>query len=122
MTSILQARDELGTALAVVMAVADVPGQAAPPCAVIFGEGAGDLEHIGRGQLTASFRITLLSGGWDLEASGRVLTGLVQSAIGVVLALPSWRLDAIRRDTTIDIAGGRMLGADVIASRMVDIS
>jgi len=104
------------------MAVADAPGQKPPPCAVIFGEGAGDLDHIARGQYTARFRITLLSGAWDVESSGRILTGLVAQAIGVVVALAGWRLDEVRRDNVITIGGGNMLGADVIASRMVDIS
>lgn len=123
MTSILQARDELDTALvAGSIPVADAPGQAAPPCAIIFGEGVADLEHVVRGQVTARFRVTLVSGGWELADAGRTLTGLIQQAVTVIRSMNGWRLDEVRRDNVIAIAGGQMLGADVIASRMVDIA
>ena len=104
------------------MPVADAPGSEPPPCAVVFGDGLGDLEHIVRGQTAARFRVTVIAGGWDQASTGRILTGLVQQTITVVRSLPGWRLDEVRRDNVIAIAGGQMLGADVIASRMVDIS
>ena len=124
MTSILAARDELDAALvAGSIPVADAPGQAAPPCAIIFGEGLADLEHVVRGQVTARFRITLVAGGWDLAEVGRVLTGLVQQTVTIIRATAGWRLDSVGRDgRVIGIAGGDMLGTEVIASRMIDIS
>ena len=56
MTSILQARDELDTALSSGgVPIADSPGGMAPPYGVIFGDGI-DLTHVGRGQMQATFR------------------------------------------------------------------
>src|SRR4026207_876987 len=102
MTSILQARDELDAALvAGSIPVAGAPGPAAPPCAILFGDGLADLEHIQRGQVVASFRITVLAGGWEQAETGRTLTGLVQQTVTVVRALAGWRLDEVRRDNTI---------------------
>ena len=121
MTSILQARDELDTALTTgSIPIADAPGSMAPPYGVIFGDGI-DLTHIMRGQVRASFRVTFISGGWDTVPAGRTLTGLVQSALLVLKGLDGWQLGEVRRDNVISVGGGQLLGADVTASRMVDI-
>ncbi len=122
MTSVLAARDELAAALETgTVQVAGAPGSGAPPVAFIFGDGVSEW-HLSRNQFVQRFRVTLVAGGWDVESSGRILTGLVQQAVLVILGLSGWRLEEVRRDNVISIAGGQMLGADVIASRMVDIS
>jgi hypothetical protein len=121
MTTLVAARDELAAALvAADVPVADAPGGSDVPYAVIFGEGI-DADHIVRGQALATFRATLLSGAWDQAASATALRVLVLAALGAVRELPRWTFGGVRRDTTIDIAGGTYLAADVIASRMVDI-
>lgn len=122
MTTILQARDELAAALvAGSVAIADSPGGKAPPYGVIFGEGLAGDANVMRGQARASFRVTLISGGWETAVAGRTLTGMVQSTIGVIKALDGWQLVDVRRDNVIAISAGQMLGCDVIASRLVDI-
>lgn len=121
MTTILQARDEFTAAMVTAsIPMADAPGSIAPPYGIIFGEGI-DLAHAGRGQSAASFRLVLIAGGWDTNVAMRTLTGMVQSALAGLRALDGWHLQEVRRDNIISIAGGQMLGADVIAARMVDI-
>lgn len=121
MTTLDGARDELAAALvAADVPVADAPGASDVPYAVIFGEGI-DPGHVIRGQVLATFRATLLSGAWDQAASAKGLRALVLAAAGAVRGLHGWTFGGVRRDTTIDIAGGTYLAADVIASRMVDI-
>jgi hypothetical protein len=122
MTTLQQARDELAVALTTAgVPIGKAPGEIAPPSGVIFGDGI-DLAHVGRGQIEARFRATLLSGKWDQAAAADGLRTLVLVALGAIRSLAGWRLVEVRRDTVIDIAGGSYLAADVIASRFVDIS
>ena len=122
MTSLLDARDALDAAfVAGGIAIADAPGGTAAPYGVIFGEGVGGGPGVMPGQVRASFRVTLIAGGWDKAVAGRQLTTMVQTAMTTVRALSDWQFVEVRRDNIIVTAGGSMLGCDVIASRLVDI-
>lgn len=119
MTTMAQARAELRAALvAAGVPVARSPG---PKAAVIFGDGM-DLEHIGRGQAEATFRVVLIAGKFDVAASTTELDAAKLRALTAVRGLDGWRLGEIRRDTVVTIAGGQYLAADVTASRFVDIT
>ena len=122
MTSILDARDALDAALvAGGIAIADAPGGMGAPYGVIFGEGVGGGPGVMPGQVRASFRVTLIAGGWDTAIAGRQLTTMVQLAVTTLRALSDWQFVEVRRDNVLAISGGQMLGCDVIASRLVDI-
>ncbi len=117
-----QARTELKTALvAAAVPIGRVPGAANPPYGVIFGDGM-DLEHIGRGQVQATFRVVLIAGKFDLAAATTALDALKLKALTAIRGLAGWRLGEVRRDTVVRIAGGDYLAADVTASRFVDIT
>ena len=121
MTTILEARDALDTALTSGgVPIADAPGAMAVPYGVIFGEGISDI-HAARRQARAEFRVTLIAGGWETAVAGRTLTGLVQTTLDTLLELDGWQLGEIRPDVVISITAGQMLAANVTASRMVDI-
>jgi hypothetical protein len=92
-----------------------------PPAAAVFGDGIVDLEHIARGQAGARFRVTLLAGGWLDSTVAPILDQLKIDAVAAIREAPGWRLDEVRRDTVVRIAGGDQLAADVVASCMIDL-
>ena len=121
MTTILQARDELDTALTSGgVPIADAPGAMAVPYGVIFGDGVVDIQP-NRRQARASFRMLLVAGGWEQAETGRTLTGMVQTALDTLLELDGWQMGEVRSDVWVTLAAGQMLAANVTASRMVDI-
>jgi hypothetical protein len=120
--TIVEARAELGAALASGgVPIGSGPGAVAPPSGLVYGEGIATDAQIMRGQVEARFRVVLLAGAWDHGATADKLDALKLAAMTVVRTLAGWRFDELRPDRITQIAGGQVLAADIVATRMVDI-
>lgn len=114
-------------ALAAALAAAGIPagdpaGQTAPPCALIFGAGIDvGSAHVGRGQVPARFRITLVAGLYDEYAAGLDLATMQGDAIAAVRDMAGWQLIESGPDTITAIAGGQYYAADLIVAAMIDL-
>jgi hypothetical protein len=121
MTTIADRRTELAAALvAGGVSVTNAPGRVSPPVAVLIAAGS-DLEGVGRGQVAYGFRVVLVAGAADADASALRLDELVGDAIAVLRNLDGWRLTTVGATSTRDIAGALYLTADVTASAMIDL-
>jgi hypothetical protein len=121
-TTLAEARTELGAAL-VTAGLAIAPRIAAPVSGqcVVLGAGFDGLDHIGRGQLLARFRVVLFAGRWDQEATIAILDAMKLDALDAVRTAPAWRLDDVQDDRRTNVAGNDYLTAAVIAARIIDI-
>lgn len=123
MSSLVERRGELVEALvAGDVDVAPTPGRAASPCVLVYGNGIDDLRGVGRGQLPAGFRLVLVAGRADQEASADLLDALTLVVLGILRELAGWRLGQIRPDTIRPIGAGDYLTRDVTCAVMVDIT
>jgi len=102
------------------VAISDAPGRIAPPVGYIYGDGI-DPRGIGRGQVAASFRVTLVVGHPDAPAASAALGVLTLLALSVLQDLNGWQVGEVRPDAVRTIAGALFLSADVTASAMIDI-
>jgi len=101
--------------------VAPTPGRATPPCVLVYGNGIADMTGIGRSQVPVGFRLVLVSGSVDQEASAELLDALTLVVLGILRALP-WPIGPLERDTIRKLGLGEYLTRDITATAMVDIS
>src|SRR5262245_6832506 len=98
MTTFVQARAELITALASVgNGATSQPDSKATPYVLISGDG-GDMEHVLRGAVLSTWRAVLVAGGWDAKGSADALDAMKDAAVPLIVALAGWRLDSLGRD------------------------
>lgn len=121
MTTLAGARAELIAALeADGIRATDTPGGRDLPYVLVAGDGI-ELTHLVRGQGTATFRATCIAGAWDDSAAALALDELKLDVLGVLRALPGWRVNSVGRDGIRTYAGAELLTADCSASRMIDL-
>jgi hypothetical protein len=100
--------------------ISDAPGRIAPPVGYIYGDGI-DPRGIGRGQVAASFRVTLVVGRADAPAASAALGALTILALTALRNINGWQVGEVRPDAIRSIAGADYLTADVTASAMIDV-
>lgn len=123
MTTLAEARADLAGALVNgAVDVAPTPGRVASPCVLVFGNGIADLRGVGRGQLPAGFRLVLVAGRADQEATAAMLDALTLVVLGILRELEGWRLGEIRPDTIRTFGAGDYLTRDLTTAVMVDIT
>lgn len=121
MTTLLEARDALMTALATAgLNPTDDPSGRAVPCTIVVGDGA-DTSAIGRRQLPAGFRVVLLAGAWDGSGTSRTLASSVSAFLTMAATLVGWGVGPMGPDRTYQTAGGLLLGAECTLSHQVDV-
>ena len=121
MSTIATRRTELAAALvAGGVSTSNAPGRVSPPVAVLVAAGS-DLEGIGRGQVPFGYRIVLVAGAADADASALRLDELVTDTIAVLRSLDGWRIDNLGSASVRDVAGALYLSADVTAYAMIDL-
>ncbi len=121
MSTIAQQRAVLAAALvAGGVPTTNAPGRVSPPVAVLVAAGS-DLEGIGRGQVAYGFRVVLVSGAADADASAGRLDELVTDTITVLRNLNGWRITTVGAASVRDVAGSLYLSADVTALAMIDL-
>ena len=91
------------------------------PAAIVYGDGVSGMEHVGRGQVVAGFRILLVSGAWDGASASDVLAGLVSTLLNALRTLVGWSVGEVGPDSAVTIGTNRLLGADVRTSVMIDV-
>lgn len=99
-------------------------GRVEPPCVLVYSNGvdADGIAHIVRGQVPWAFRAVVVAGIFDEGAvPGDELATALGTAVGVVRDLAAWRVVSVGRDTVLRVAGGLYLGAELVASRMIDV-
>lgn len=117
MTTVLQARDALSTALA---ALNPQEGGGALPHCRIYGAGVDLSDGVSRRQSPALFRVVLLAGAFSEAASARNLAEIVSTFLTAAATLAGWGVGTIGPDRIYNVAGGQVLGAEVTLSVMVD--
>jgi hypothetical protein len=100
--------------------ISDAPGRVAPPVGYVYGGGI-DPRGIGRGQVAATFRVTLVVGRSDAPAASAALGDLTLLALSVLQDLNGWQIGEVGPDAIRTIAGAEYLSADVTASSMIDL-
>lgn len=121
MTTIAEAQAELVDALDDAdIRVTDDLGGLDPPAAIVYFDGFVT-GMILAGVVEARFRVTLVAGGWDGGGVAGTLAALVQSATSALYNLGGWSVGDGGPDSVVSLAGSRLLGADLTASRMVNI-
>lgn len=119
MSAFADARSELATALDDAGVRVDAEYGGDPPYVVLFSDGIADMTGVQRGAVTWGFRIAMVGGGFTDPARDGELDVLRTLVLGAVRALAGWRVDRLERDVLRDVAGGRVLAADLIVSCMV---
>jgi hypothetical protein len=121
MTTMVEARAELITALTTAGARAtSKPGDGSPPYVLVQFDG-GDPAHIMRGAVQADYRLTLIGGLWDAAAAAEQLDTLCQTVLTTLRELPGWIVGTMGRDGGRDWKGATYLTRDVSASRAIDL-
>lgn len=123
MTTVAQAWDELIESLegAGLNPTGDPNGKALP-CAIVISDGVEIDERwpIGRRQAPAIFRVLLVAGAWDQEASARALAASVQAFLTMAATLVGWGVGPVQPAIAYALDGGTAIGSPVTLSRMVD--
>lgn len=115
MTTILQARSALVTAVG----ASDAPID--PPACYVYSRGS-DLASLGGGGIDWGFRVTCAVPyqGDDATASAE-LASLLSAKLIVMRTLAGWRIDGVGQDQIRTIAGGEQFTADINVTFRVHI-
>lgn len=103
------------------ISIADSPGRQAAPFGLIYGAGI-DPRGVGRGQVVASFRVTLCAARADERAASEELGAMQLVALGVIRELAEFALGATGPDVIRTVEGIQYLTSDVACSAMVDLA
>lgn len=120
MTTFAGARAELIAAMAGVgHGATSAVGRINPPCIYVAGDGAA-IDHVTIGKHASTWRLVLVAGKFDADASAGELDTLKQGAIAALRALDGWRLEPLGRDGIRTFGGAELLTAELRGVRMID--
>ena len=115
MSTIAQARAALSTL------VGASDDAIAPPAVYVFSNGT-DMERLGGVGVEWAFRVTCVVGipGNNAQASDALAT-LIAAKLSALNAPSVWRVLSVSREGTTEVAGSKLLAADIAVSTKVEI-